>query len=154
MRNKREKGVALITALMILLLVSAIIVGMSWMVMTDQRLGGNNKSRETAFYAAEAGMEQLTSDVGATFSTNGKLTPADITAITATPPPIPGVQFVDGTGASTYQVTFVPDATGAPKASNATILPPSPYAGMAGLITPFTLTVSARTTATRSEERR
>lgn len=151
MRNKREKGVALITALMILLLVSAIIVGMSWMVMTDQRLGGNNKSRETAFYAAEAGMEQLTSDVGATFSTNGKLTPADITAITATPPPIPGVQFVDGTGASTYQVTFVPDATGAPKASNATILPPSPYAGMAGLITPFTLTVSARTTATGSE---
>ena len=48
-RVQREKGVALITALLILLLVSAIVVGMSWMVMTDQRLGGNNQSRESSF---------------------------------------------------------------------------------------------------------
>jgi hypothetical protein len=150
-RVQREKGIALITALLILVLVSAIVVGMSWMVMTDQRLGGNNQSREIAFYGAEAGMEQLTSDVGTTFSTNGKLTPTDIAAITSTPPVIPGLQFVNGVGASTYQITFVPDAFGNPSASNATILPPSPYAGMQGLITPFTLTVSARTTATGSE---
>ena len=151
MRVQREKGVALITALLILMLVSAIVVGMSWMVMTDQRLGGNNQSREDAFYGAEAGMEQLTSDVGTTFSTNGKLTPTDIATITSTPPQIPGLQFVNGAGASTYQITFVPDAFGNPLASNSTILPPSPYAGMQGLITPFTLTVSARTTATGSE---
>jgi PilX N-terminal len=150
-RVQREKGIALITALLILVLVSAIVVGMSWMVMTDQRLGGNNQSREIAFYGAEAGMEQLTSDVGTTFSTNGKLTPADIAAITSTPPVIPGLQFVNGSGASSYQITFVPDAFGNPSASNATILPPSPYAGMQGLITPFTLTVSARTTSTGSE---
>lgn len=151
MRVQREKGVALITALLILLLVSAIVVGMSWMVMTDQRLGGNNQSRESAFYGAEAGMEQLTSDVGTTFSTNGKLTPTDIATITSTPPVIPGIQFVNGSGTSSYQITFVPDAFGNPLASNSTILPPSPYAGMQGLITPFTLTVSARTTATGSE---
>ena len=42
MRMDREKGVALITSLMVLLLISAIVVGMCWMVMTDQRLGGNN----------------------------------------------------------------------------------------------------------------
>jgi PilX N-terminal len=150
-RVQREKGIALITALLVLVLVSAIVVGMSWMVMTDQRLGGNNQSREIAFYGAEAGMEQLTSDVGTTFSTNGKLTPTDIAAITSTPPVIPGLQFVNGSGASSYQITFVPDAFGNPSASNATILPPSPYAGMQGLITPFTLTVSARTTATGSE---
>jgi PilX N-terminal len=145
-RIKREEGVALITALMILLLVSAIIVGMSWMVMTDQRLGGNNQNRETAFYAAEAGMEQLTSDVGTTFTIQGSLTPADITVITSTPPTIPGIQFLNGSGASTYQITPL-----VPITSNATILAPSPYAGMSGLITPFTLTVSARTTATGSE---
>src|SRR6202041_807432 len=150
-RVQREKGVALITALLILLLVSAIVVGMSWMVMTDQRLGGNNQSRESAFYGAEAGMEQLTSDVGTTFSTNGKLTPTDIATITSTPPVIPGIQFVNGSGTSSYQITFVPDAFGNPLASNSTILPPSPSAGMQGLITPFTLTVSARTTATGSE---
>src|SRR3984957_4629648 len=150
-RVQREKGVALITALLILMLVSAIVVGMSWMVMTDQRLGGNNQSREDAFYGAEAGMEQLTSDVGTTFSTNGKLTPTDIATITSTPPVIPGIQFVNGSGTSSYQITFVPDAFGNPLASNSTILPPSPYAGMQGLITPFTLSVTSRGTVTGAE---
>ena len=55
MRTKRENGIALITALLILFLVSAIVVGMSWMVVSDQRLSGNNQDRELAFYGAEAG---------------------------------------------------------------------------------------------------
>ncbi|MGA8554201.1 MAG: pilus assembly PilX N-terminal domain-containing protein, partial [Candidatus Acidiferrales bacterium] len=63
MRTETEKGVALITSLLVMVMISAIIVGMCWMVMTDQRLGGNNKSRESAFYGAEAGMEQLTASV-------------------------------------------------------------------------------------------
>ena len=95
MRMNREKGVALITSLMVLIMVSAIIAGMCWMVMTDQRLGGNNQDRETAFYAAEAGMEKLTADVGSTFSVKGSLSSSDITTIMSAPPTtIPGVQFV------------------------------------------------------------
>ena len=68
MRTKRENGVALITALLILFLVSAIVVGMSWMVVSDQRLSGNNQDRELAFYGAEAGMEKMTADMGNTFA--------------------------------------------------------------------------------------
>ena len=68
MRTKREHGVALITVLLILFLVSALVVGMSWMVMSDQRLGGNNQNREVAFYGAEAGMEKMTSDMGNIFA--------------------------------------------------------------------------------------
>ena len=147
MRMDREKGVALITSLMVLLLISAIVVGMCWMVMTDQRLGGNNSSRELAFYGAEAGMEKLTTDVANKFSTEGALTAADITAITAVPPnALPGVQYVNAAGASTYQITPL-----VPVSNNASILPPSPYAGMQGLITPFTLTVAAQNTATGAE---
>jgi hypothetical protein len=152
-RTEREKGVALITSLLVLILVSAIVVGMSWMVMTDQRLGGNSQSREIAFYGAEAGMEQLTSDVSNTFSVKGALTPADIATITSTPPnQIPGVQYMNASGASTYNITFTPDpVTGLPESTYATILPPSPYAGMQGLITPFTLNVAAQNIATGSE---
>lgn len=149
MRTERERGVALITSLLVLILISAIIVGMSWMVMTDQRLGGNNQSREAAFYGAEAGMEKLTTDVANTFSTKGALTAADITAITSAPPTtmtLPGIQFLNASGASTYQITPL-----VPVSNNATILPPSPYAGMQGLITPFTLTVAAQNMATGSE---
>ena len=148
----REKGVALITSLMVLLLISAIVVGMSWMVMTDQRLGGNNQSRELAFYGAEAGMEKMTTDVANVFATSGALTAANVATITATPPNlIPGVQYLNTAGASTYNLTFVPDVFGNPATNNASILPPSPYAGMQGLITPFTMTVAAQNTATGAE---
>ena len=152
MRMEREKGVALITSLMVLLLISAIVVGMCWMVMTDQRLGGNNQSRELAFYGAEAGMEKMTTDVANVFATSGALTAANVASITATPPTlIPGIQYVNSAGASTYNLTFVADAFGNPATNNATILPPSPYAGMQGLITPFTMTVAAQNTTTGSE---
>ena len=146
MRMDREKGVALITSLMVLLLISAIVVGMCWMVMTDQRLGGNNSSRELAFYGAEAGMEKLTTDVANTFSVKGALSAGDITAITSIPPTLTGIQYLNASGASTYQIAPL-----VPVSNNATILPPSPYAGMQGLITPFTLTVAAQNTATGAE---
>src|ERR1700748_1094737 len=111
----REKGIALITSLLILFLVSAMVIGMTWMVMSDQRLGGNNKDRETAFYGAEAGMEKLTADMGAAFTSNGKLSAADIAAVVSNPPTtatLPGIQFLNASGTSTYQVNFTPNASG------------------------------------------
>jgi len=149
---EKEKGVALITSLLVMILISAIIVGMCWMVMTDQRLGGNNKSRESAFYGAEAGMEQLTAQVANNFALKGSLSAADIATITSTPPTgLPAIKYLNAAGASTYNITFTPDALGNPLSSNATILPPSPYAGMQGLITPFTLNVAAQNSTTGSE---
>jgi PilX N-terminal len=151
-RMEREKGVALITSLMVLLLISAIVVGMCWMVMTDQRLGGNNSSRELAFYGAEAGMEKMTTDVAQQFATSGSLTAANVATITAQPPTgLTGITYVNGAGASTYNLTYIPDGAGNPATNNATILPPSPYAGMQGLITPFTMTVASQNSATGSE---
>ena len=152
MRMEREKGVALITALMVLLLISAIVVGMSWMVMTDQRLGGNNQSRELAFYGAEAGMEKMTTDVANQFATAGALTAGNVATITAGyPTGLPGITYQNAAGASTYNLTYVADGAGNPATNNATILPPSPYAGMQGLITPFTMTVAAQNSATGAE---
>jgi PilX N-terminal len=143
-RIERQKGAALVTALVILLLVSAFAVGMSWMVMTDQRLSGNNKSREDAFYAAEAGMEKLTTDMGNAFATQGAITTATIAAIEAAPPAIPGVLYQNALGQSTYQITCLgAPCPNPPPSQFATILPPSPYAGMQALITPFTLSVAA-----------
>ena len=150
MRTKREHGVALITVLLILFLVSALVVGMSWMVMSDQRLGGNNQSREVAFYGAEAGMEKMTSDMGNIFTQTGGITAANLATITspAWQPIVPGVNYVNALGGSTYNIGCSdPTVVCAviPPSTNATIRPPSPYAGMNGLITPFTLSVAAQT---------
>jgi hypothetical protein len=146
-RRTRERGIALITVMLILVVVSAIVVGMSWMVMTDQRLGGNNKDRQAAFYGAEAGMEKLTADVGNIFATKGAITGGDLTTAPITvAPTIPGIQYQNALGISTYQVTCTGCPGLPPQSQNGTILPPSPYSGMSALITPFTLTVAAQTT--------
>lgn len=155
MRTQRQKGIALITALMVLILVSALAVGMCWMVMTDQRLGGNNQFRETAFYGAEAGMEKLTADVGNQFATQGSISTANMVFITspAQQPTIPGIQYLNASGASTYQILCGTPLVSpcVPVSQNATMLPPSPYAGMQGLITPFTLEVAAQSISSGAE---
>jgi hypothetical protein len=143
--NRNEKGIALITALLVLLLVSSIIVGMCWMVMSDQRLGGSNSDHQTAFYAAEAGMEKMTADLGTQYGATNALSSTDVTTVTSKPPSIPGISFNDASGNNKYAITYTSDANGNPVAYNEIIAAPSPYAGLEGLITPFTLTVQART---------
>jgi len=145
-RTRRESGVALITVTLVLILVSAMVIGMSWMVMTDQRLGGNNSNRETAFYGAEAGMEKLTADLGNTFASKGSVAASDLTTITGNYPSVPGITFQNASG-STYQILCGSPLASpcTPTSQNSTILSPSPYAGMQGLITQLELSVAAQT---------
>src|SRR5271168_1445089 len=134
---------ALITVLLVTLLISAIILGLSWMVMTNQRLGGNNANRQTAFYAAEAGMEKMTADLGEQYGATNALSTANIATVMAEPPVIPGISYTNAAGQSTYLITYTPNLANAnnPLAVNETISAPSAFAGLNGLITPFTLTV-------------
>jgi hypothetical protein len=133
---------ALVTSLLVLLLVSSIIIGLSWMVMTNQRLGGNNASRQAAFYAAEAGMEKMTADLGTQYGATNALSTSDITTVMSKAPVIPGVSY--NATPHSYYITYTPDPNngGNPLAENHTILSGA-YAGLQGLLTPFTLTVQA-----------
>lgn len=156
MRFRSEKGVALITALLVLLLVSAIVVGMSWMVMSDQRLGGNNQSHETAFYGAEAGMEKLTADLGNTYAIKGDVQSTDITTIEADSPLIPQIQYQNASGNSTYQVwcgtpLALCTAANPPTGSSLTVKPPSPFSGMNALVTSLVLEVAAQSEPSGAE---
>jgi hypothetical protein len=147
--NRPEKGIALVTALLVLLLVSSIIVGLTWLVMTDQKLGGNTADREKAFYGAEAGMESLTAALANAFNINYALSAQDVANIENNPPAAftnqTNIQFLQFNGTSGYQLQpAAVDLNGNPAAQNHTILT-GPYAGLVGLLTPYTLTVTART---------
>jgi hypothetical protein len=143
---------ALITALLVLLLISSMIVGMSFLVLTDQKLGGNNADRQRAFYGAEAGMESLTTSLQDSFSNNYALSANDITNIVAntqtTTTNLPGMQFLnpDGTNGFSINVTAETSVTNLVNlaATNHTILSGT-YAGLVGLLTPYTLQVTSRT---------
>src|SRR5947207_13291806 len=77
-RNRREKGMALAIALIVLLLMSIMIAGLAWLMMTDQKLGGNNADRQRAFYGSEAGLESLTASLENAFNAKYTLTASDI----------------------------------------------------------------------------
>lgn len=118
MKKRREQGMALVTALLVLLLVSSMIVGLAWMVMSDQKLGSNNSDRQRAFYAAEAGMESMTGALAAQFNVSPVVSLADVNTIMTTTAPVDmtgnGIQYISHTanalcGTNGYCLSFTRD---------------------------------------------
>lgn len=158
MKRTREKGIALITALLILLLITSLIAGFSWLVLTDQSMGGDTSQRQKAFYGAEAGMEQLTSALNNLFAQNYAPTNLQINALVApgtdpatnpaTSATLQGISFVDptvGTVGSGYNIAFTSANGKTPDASTHQITA-GPYQGLTGLITPYTLNIITQST--------
>ncbi|NWG14765.1 MAG: hypothetical protein HXY20_14665, partial [Acidobacteria bacterium] len=143
MKTESQSGIALITTLLILVLLSALLVGFICSVNADQRLIGIDRDQNRAFYASLAGLEQLTADLGTLFNSNYAPSAAQINALTTTPPTIPDIAYVSPGGGSGYQIQYPTDAHGRPKATTRTV-PSGPYEGLVGLITPYTMTSTAR----------
>jgi Tfp pilus assembly protein PilX len=93
----RQAGIALLTTLLLMILMSSLMVGFVLLVMSGQRLSGMNNDASKAFYAAEAGMEKLTADLGNLFSANYAPSTAAVLAIQGAPPNLAaqGISFVD-----------------------------------------------------------
>src|SRR6266516_1636504 len=151
MKGKNESGIALISALMILVLLSALLVGFVLTVRGDQRLIGVDRDKNRAFYGALAGLEKLTADLGSLFASNYAPRVSQINALTTSPPSLPDISYVSPGGGSGYQIQFLTNAQGLPLAQPQTI-PSGPYEGLLGLITSYTMTATAHTT-TGSEGR-
>ena len=173
MRTSNERGIAMVTTLLVLMLISAVLVGFTTVVMSDQRYRFIDRDRGQAFYAASGGVEKLTADLGNTFLANVAPTAAQVNAIVAAAsiPAIPNVTFTAAsapqvlpgstlntnscTGATSirtigvqqgYNLTFCADGAGNPT----TIQPPNPiktgpYEGLIALQTPYQIDVTAKT---------
>jgi len=72
----------MITVLLVLMLMSALLVGFTTVVISDQRYRLIDKDRGQAFYAASAGIEKLTADLGNLFLVNVAPTQAQIQGLT------------------------------------------------------------------------
>lgn len=143
----RESGIALLTTILILLLMSSLLVGFVLLVNSGQRLSGANNDYGKAFYAAEAGMEKMTADLGNLFDSTYAPTASQISTITSAPPVIADISYTKGDGSSGYSLTpSAVDADGNPSATTQTIKSGA-YQGMTALATQYTLEVTARTTS-------
>ena len=99
-RSRTERGIAMISVLLVMLMMSALLVGFTVMATSDQKFRFIDKDRNQAFYAASAGLEKLTADLGNLFFVNFAPTTAQVTALTTTPPAIPDISFTTASSTS------------------------------------------------------
>ena len=146
MRRRSEAGVALLTTMMVMPLLSSLLIGFSVMVASDSQLSTGDLRRTEAFYAAQAGLEKLTSDLGALFVTTLSPTGDQVRALLTDPPLLPNTEFVKPDGTVGYEMAFPSTtgnpATGDPVTTELTVAS-GPFAGLVGQVTPDTLTVTA-----------
>jgi hypothetical protein len=148
-RVHSDAGIALLTTLLVLFLMSSLLVGFTLLLITDWRLAGANTDNVAAYYGAEAGMEQLTAGLGNLFSQTYSPSKFQINQLLLSPPSITGMSYLTEDGASGYTITpAATDAYGNPAPTVSTIKS-GPYVGMTALITEYTLDVNARTAAGR-----
>jgi hypothetical protein len=91
MRDSNERGIAMITALLMIMLMSALLIGFTAVIMSDQRYRIIDHDRGQAYYAASGGIEKLTSDLGNLFFSQLSPTAAQVTNLTSAAylPPYP-----------------------------------------------------------------
>jgi hypothetical protein len=156
-RFQQDAGIALLTTILLLFLMSSLLVGFAVLLLSNQQLAGANNDQVTAFYAAEAGMEKMTADLGNLFSQTYSPSIGQIDALQTTPygPPsstiFPNetVNYLTADGNPGYTITpAAVDNNGNPAATITTIKS-GPYQGMTAMATEYTLMVNARTNTGR-----
>ena len=154
----RQDGVALIVTLLIMMLVSALMVGFVAAVIADQRASGLDRDQTQAYAAAHAGMEQLSSDLSNLFITDFSPNATQLAALRANTPSLPGFTFVAPGGGSNsgYMVEpKFPDGSGNPLPENTTegsMITVGPFQGFKGIITPYDITITARSNGSGGAE--
>ncbi len=144
--NHGQRGVALISALLLLMLMSALAVAVLIKVNTEQRLQKTDTGNNLAYYGAEAGMEKLTADLGTLYTQNGAPSWCDLIGLESGFPSSAAV----GVTYPQYRITSPllsdppgrPSTCTAPDSHNQTISQ-GPNAGLIAQIVPLKLSVTA-----------
>jgi len=131
-----ERGFTLIAALLFMLLLSAMAVGMIFLVTNEGHASGYEQENNVAFDGAESGVEKLTADLGALYSNSLSPTPVNIQNLTNFPPTGLGVTYPD------YRITYQTDVNGNPVSTSRPISAGN-NAGLYAEVTPMNLIVTA-----------
>jgi hypothetical protein len=141
--HRRDAGMAVLGALLVLVLMAGIASGLMALAVTDARVRAADGTRVQAFYTAHAGLEKLTADLGDLFSATVAPTGAQIAALGNLPPNLGNANWLEPDGADGYRIQFPTDGGGNPTASVTTVMS-GPFQGLVGLATPYEMRVTAR----------
>jgi hypothetical protein len=144
---RNQEGIALITTIMVMMLCSVLMVGFTAAIIGDQRASGLDRDQTQAYAVAHAGLEKLTADLSTLFTTDFSPTKAQIDALMVNKPSLPGFSYVAPGGGSGYVVGPVLGYNGtAPIGDPNGTIAAGPYQGFRGILTPYDITVTARST--------
>ena len=134
-----ERGIALLTTILMMVLMSALLVGFTTAVMSDQGYRAIDRDRARAFYGAQSGIEKLNADLARLFVNQVGPNDAAVMAlgVAANRPTIPNVTFVDVGSSPAYAVQPLGPATSG-------IVSSGPYEGLMALKRQFQLDATAR----------
>jgi hypothetical protein len=136
---KNERGIAMVAVLLVMLLMSALMVGFTTVVMSDQRFRGIDRDRTQAFYAAHSGLEKMTVDLHNLFFQSVAPTQAQLDNLMTDAPVMDGIQFVVADNSNGYTLRVPPGGQTAGQIRS------GPYQGLIALKTLYNLDATART---------
>jgi len=153
-----ERGSSLMIVLLVMMLLSALMIGFMANIMADTRSSGVDRDETKAYAVAHAGMEKLTSDLAALFLSDYSPSGQQISDQAAKLPTMAGFTYTDPDGSSGYKVQFTAKVGGVntlvSTPSTATPVPDDPttgttiaagpYQGFKGLVTHYNIMVTAR----------
>ena len=132
-------GFVLAAALLLVVMLSALSVGLYYIVNTESRLGMTDLENTVAYYGAEAGMEKMAADLSALYSAMQVPCVSDITGLggTSNGPTLPGITYPD------YSIT-VPNSGECSLDVVTRTISSGSNEGLFAFITPMTFSVTAR----------
>src|SRR5215831_3827701 len=86
--RRKERGVALITTLLLLMLLTALIVAMAWSSRSDMLINGYYRNFRGSFYAADSGVNIVRQSIIPLFQPGGAVFPNNF-AVGTNPLPSP-----------------------------------------------------------------
>src|SRR5579864_5379263 len=145
--SRKQRGFTLLASLLILMLLSAMSIGLVYMITTERSIGSSDRDYSIAYYAAEAGMEKMMNDLGDLYNFQQS----------------PSVTAISALGTSSYLPSFtnvvyseyffnVPNTNMVPN-SQVRNISTGPNAGLVAQIIPMTLQITAQRTPTGSQAR-
>jgi hypothetical protein len=140
-QQRSERGVALISVLLLLTLMSAIAVALAYKVNHEQRLQGADSGYTQAYYGGEAAMEKMMADLSLLYAQKASPTNCDIMNLQNSPPS----QMAVGSTYPEYVFNVPPPAGGgcAAPANNVQTISSGPNSGLQAAIVRMTLQVTA-----------
>jgi Tfp pilus assembly protein PilX len=101
----QQEGYALLLSLILLFILAAVAAGLMYSTISEASNSNSDKQKNVAYYAAEAAMEKMTSDLGTLYQLEKSPTIADITSLTG-PTYLPAVS---GAAYPEYQIQVPPN---------------------------------------------